>query len=69
MPGSWSCGMRTRCCAARPAGSAASRETGCGSRHCPGVIPARQWDDVVAVIPAALLAWRRRLAARTWDYP
>ena len=28
-------GMRTRCCAARPAGSATSRATGCGWRRYP----------------------------------
>ena len=30
----------TRCCAVRSAGSATSRVTGCGSRHCPSSSPA-----------------------------
>jgi len=38
MPSSWYSGTRTRCCAARSAGSATSRPTGCGSRHCPPVV-------------------------------
>jgi hypothetical protein len=69
MPGFWSCGMRTRCWAARPAGSAASREAGCGSRHCPGVDPRPPVGRCLRGAPATLLAWHRRLAARTWDYP
>ena len=36
-----------------------------------GPVPAvlrRRWGEVFAVIPAMLLAWHRRLAARKWDY-
>jgi transposase InsO family protein len=32
------------------------------------LIPRRRWGDVFAVTPATLLAWHRRLVARTWDY-
>jgi putative transposase len=31
------------------------------------LIPRRRWGEVFAVTPAALLAWRRRLVARTGD--
>ncbi|HEV2256319.1 MAG TPA: hypothetical protein VGS06_24485 [Streptosporangiaceae bacterium] len=32
------------------------------------LVPRRQWGEVFAVTPATLLAWHRRLVARTWDY-
>ena len=32
------------------------------------LIPRRRWDEVFAVTPATLLAWRRRLVTRKWDY-
>jgi putative transposase len=32
------------------------------------LIPRRRWAEVFTVIPAALLAWYRRLVARKWDY-
>ena len=67
MPNSWCCGTRTPCYAARPAGFATSRATGCGSRHYPAD-PRRRWSEVFAVTPATLLAWHRRLIARKWDY-
>src|SRR5690348_4471823 len=31
------------------------------------LVPRRRWDEVFAVTPAALLAWRRRLVIRKWD--
>ena len=32
------------------------------------LIPRRRWAEVVAVTPATLLAWHRRLVSRKWDY-
>src|ERR1700716_3932006 len=32
------------------------------------LIPRRRWAQVFPVTPATLLAWHRRLIARTWDY-
>ena len=32
------------------------------------LIPRRRWGEVFTVTPATLLAWHRRLVARTWDY-
>jgi transposase len=32
------------------------------------LIPRRRWGQVVAVTPATLLTWHRRLVTRTWDY-
>ena len=32
------------------------------------LIPKRRWGEVIAVTPATLLAWHRRLGARKWDY-
>ena len=32
------------------------------------LIPRHRWGEVFAVTPATLLAWHRRLVARTWDY-
>ena len=32
------------------------------------LIPRHLWREVFAVTPATLLAWRRRLIARKWDY-
>jgi len=32
------------------------------------LVPRRRWGEVFAVTPATLLAWHRRLVARTWDY-
>ena len=31
------------------------------------LVPRRRWGEVFMVIPATLLAWHRRLVARTWD--
>ena len=31
-------------------------------------IPRRRWREVFAVTPATVLAWHRRLVARTWHY-
>jgi putative transposase len=33
------------------------------------LVPRRRWGDVFPVTPATLLAWHRRLVARTLDYP
>jgi putative transposase len=67
MSSCWCSGTRTRCCAARWAGSATSRPTGCGSPDS-RLIPRRRWGEVFAVTPATLLAWHRRLVARNGDY-
>jgi putative transposase len=32
------------------------------------LIPRQRWGQVVAVTPATLLAWHRRLVTRKWDY-
>src|SRR5258708_29614457 len=32
------------------------------------LIPPRRWGEVIAVTPATLLAWHRRLVTRKWDY-
>jgi putative transposase len=32
------------------------------------LVPRRRWGEVFMVTPATLLAWRRRLLARKWDY-
>ncbi len=32
------------------------------------LVPRRRWGEVFTVTPATLLAWHRRLVARTWDY-
>jgi putative transposase len=32
------------------------------------LVPRRRWSEVFTVTPATLLAWHRRLVARTWDY-
>jgi len=32
------------------------------------LIPRQGWGQVVAVTPATLLAWHRRLVTRKWDY-
>jgi len=32
------------------------------------LVPRRRWGAVFTVTPATLLAWHRRLVARTWDY-
>ena len=32
------------------------------------LIPRHRWGEVFAVTPATLLAWHRRLVARTWDH-
>ena len=31
------------------------------------LVPRHRWSEVFAVTPATLLAWHRRLVARTWD--
>ena len=33
------------------------------------LIPRHRWGAVLAVTPATLLAWHRRLVTRKWDYP
>ena len=33
------------------------------------LIPRHHWTQLLAVTPATVLAWHRRLAARTWTYP
>jgi hypothetical protein len=33
-----------------------------------GLIPRRRWPEVFSITPATLLAWHRRLVARTWDH-
>jgi transposase len=67
MPNSWCSGTRTRSCAARSAGSATSRPTGCGSQHS-RLVPRHRWGKVFAVTPGTLLARHRRLVTRRWDY-
>jgi len=32
------------------------------------LVPRHRWGEVFIVTPATLLAWHRRLVARTWDY-
>ena len=32
------------------------------------LIPRHRWGEVFAVTPVTLLAWRRRLVTRKWDY-
>jgi putative transposase len=32
------------------------------------LVPRCRWGEVFMVTPATLLAWHRRLVARTWDY-
>ena len=43
MASSWSCGTRTRCGAAKPAGSATSRPA--LARGLSGLIPRRRWAE------------------------
>ena len=68
MPNCWSSGTRTRCCAARPAGSVTSPSDRLWLAALSRLIPRRRWGEVFAVTPATLLAWHRRLVTRTWDY-
>lgn len=32
------------------------------------LLPRRRWTEVVAVTPATILTWHRRLVSRNWDY-
>ena len=63
----WCSGTRTRSCAATPAGSGTSPETGCGSPRWHGSSPRRRWTEIFPIKPATLLAWHRKLAGRKYD--
>ena len=67
MPNYWYSGIRTRCCAATPAGYVTSRPTGFWLAALARLIPRNRWAEVFPVTPATLLAWHRRLAAKKHD--
>ena len=67
MPNCWYSGLRTRCCAATPAGYVTSRPTGSRLAALARLIPRNRWADVFPVTSATLLAWHRRLAAKKYD--
>jgi putative transposase len=63
----WYSGTRTRCCAAMPTGVRYGPADRVWFTALARLIPRRSWTQIFPVTPAALLAWRRKLAARKYD--
>ena len=63
----WFCATRTRCCAATSAGCSTSPADRAWLSVLARLILRRRWSEVVAVTPATLLAWHRKLAAKKYD--
>ena len=63
----WSCGTRTRCCAATPAGSGMSPADRAWFAALASLLPRGRWAEIFPVTPATLLAWHGKLAARKYD--
>jgi hypothetical protein len=59
--------MRILCCAGRPAGVRYEPADRTWFAALARIVSRRRWSEVFPVMPATLLAWHRRLAARKYD--